>query len=249
MIVTLDIGDVIGAFPGFRVALLAVTGLTVAPELGPGGLAFVAETERRLAADLAGVDPGTIAELRCWREAYRAFGVKKTSYRSSVERLLKTIQRDGRLPRVSAAVDLYNAVSALYRLPIGADDLDRVTLPLAFRHSWPGDSFVALGSTGENDPPKEGEVVYADATRCLCRRWNWYQDARGALGSGTSRAVLTVQGLEPASARRVEEAAARLASLLAAECGASCAWTVADASHPRVEIEKTSLGSAPEAAG
>ena len=31
-----------------------------------------------------------------------------------------------------------------------------------------------------NDPPKEGEVVYADARHVLCRRWNWRQDARTA---------------------------------------------------------------------
>ena len=44
-----------------------------------------------------------------------------------------------------------------------------------------GDTFLDMAAeAGEdpNDPPKPGEVVYADAAKVLCRRWNWRQDAR-----------------------------------------------------------------------
>ena len=43
-----------------------------------------------------------------------------------------------------------------------------------------------------NDPPKVGEVVYADARHVLCRRWNWRQDARSAVSTQTRRVALTV---------------------------------------------------------
>ncbi len=98
--------------------------------------------------------------MALWRAAYKAFGVKKTSYRSSVERLLKQIQQGRGLPRIGNLVDCYNAVSARHRLPIGADDLDKVTGGLAFRRARPGDDFFALGAEARvNDPPKAREVV------------------------------------------------------------------------------------------
>src|SRR5215470_15071859 len=194
--ISLDIAEVAGSFPSFRVALVVADGLVIPAERSRALEAFVEETAAQVARDLAGVELAEVAELKAWRQAYRAFGVKKTSYRSSVERLLKNLQRGACLPRVNALVDAYNAVSALYRMPIGADDLDRVEPPLAFRYARPTDTFIALGDPAMTpDRPQAGEIVYADRKKCLCRRWNWYQDARSAIAPHTNRAVLTVQTL------------------------------------------------------
>ena len=91
---------------------------------------------------------------------------------------------------------LYNAVSLSAVLPLGADDLDKVTPPLAFRYAREGDSFVDMADAEEGEEPeapKAGEVVYADAAHVLCRRWNWRQDARSIITPATNRAVVTVQ--------------------------------------------------------
>jgi DNA/RNA-binding domain of Phe-tRNA-synthetase-like protein len=235
--VALDIAEVVGSFPGFRAALVVAENLTIEAARTPALEAVIAEIEAQAARGLAGVELADIPELKCWREAYKAFGVKKTSYRSSVERLVKAVQRGAGLARVNALVDAYNALSLRYRLPVGADDLDRVAPPLAFRYARPGDSFIALGDANQTaDPPKPGEVVYADAEKCLCRRWNWYQDDRSAVRLESRRVVLTVQGLEPASAVRVEAAAAELCELIASHCGGRATWRVADAATPIVSV-------------
>ena len=232
--VSLDISEVAGNFPAFRVALIVVDALVIPVGRPPMLESFVEETAARVARDLAGLDLAAVAELQAWRQAYRAFGVKKTSYRSSVERLLKNIQRGAGLPRVNALVDAYNAVSALYRMPIGADDLDRVTPPLAFRYARPADTFIALGDpAAAPDPPQAGEVVYADAEKCLCRRWNWYQDARSATASHTTRAVLTVQTLADDDTG-VRKATSHLAELIGACTGGRSRWAVAHAAAPVV---------------
>jgi DNA/RNA-binding domain of Phe-tRNA-synthetase-like protein len=88
-------------------------------------------------------------------------------------------------------------VSLAHVLPLGADDLDKVTPPLAFRYTREGDSFVDMAD-GDADAegaeaPKSGEVVYADARHVLCRRWNWRQDARSLITPATTRAVVTLQ--------------------------------------------------------
>ena len=165
--------------------------------------------------------------------------VKKTSYRSSVERLLKRVQQGAGLPRVNALVDAYNAVSIHYRMPVGADDLAHVVPPIGFRFARHGDTFFAMGDESRTpDPPRAGEVVYADVEKCLCRRWNWYQDARSAISLETTRAVLTVQAIAPESSGRVEEAVERLCALLEEACGAETAWAIADRSRSEVEVSE-----------
>ena len=232
----LDISDVIGTFPTFRVALVVADGLVLRDGRPDDLDRVIRDAESRIAAGLGAADLADIPELRSWREAYKAFGVKKTSYRSSVERLLKHIQRGAGLPRVNALVDAYNMVSAWQRMPIGADDLDRVTPPLTFRYGRPGDTFIALGDpAAEPDPPKPGEVVYADAEKCLCRRWNWYQDARSAVGPQTTRAVLTVQTLS-ADEAQVRAAAAELVEMINRYAGGPAAWDIADAARPKVGV-------------
>jgi DNA/RNA-binding domain of Phe-tRNA-synthetase-like protein len=177
-----------------------------------------------------------IPGIAAWRAAYKGFGIKKTSYRSSVERLVKRVKAGDRLPAVNTLVDIYNAVSLSHVFCCGADDLDKVTQPLAFRFSRPGDSFVDMGAeAGEdpNDPPKDGEVVYADARHVLCRRWNWRQDARTGITAATTRAVITVQANGWGD---LEAAVADLTDLITRFTGGSGRVAVADASRADIVL-------------
>jgi DNA/RNA-binding domain of Phe-tRNA-synthetase-like protein len=234
----LSVAELTERFPAFRVALVVVDGISI-PATPPSALeTWIAATVAEAADTLSGQELGNLPELKCWREAYKAFGEKKTSYRSSVERLLKGIQRGNGLPRVNAFVDAYNTVSVRYRMPVGADDRDLVTPPLAFRYSRKDDSFIALGDPIQaDDPPKPREAVYADAAKCLCRRWNWYQDARSAIRPETRRAVLTIQSNCAETAGQVEAAAELLCRQIAQACGGSAAWAIADAERPEVTVE------------
>jgi DNA/RNA-binding domain of Phe-tRNA-synthetase-like protein len=237
----LSIAELRERFPAFRVALAVVDGIRIPAAMPPALEAWIAETVASATAALGAQELGSLPELKCWRDAYKAFGEKKTSYRSSVERLLKAVQRGQGLPRVNAFVDAYNAVSLRHRMPVGADDLDLATPPLAFRYSRPGDSFIALGdAAGAGDPPKPGEVVYADSTKCLCRRWNWYQDARSAIRPETRRAVLTIQSNCPETAAQLEAAADLLCDQLTRHCGGRAAWAIADAAAPEVTVQAAS---------
>lgn len=234
--VTFSIAEIIERFPAFRIGVVVAEQLRIQPERRASLEQLVREAEAQVAAALGETPLAEVPELRCWREAYKAFGVKKTSYRSSIERLLKRIQQGAGLPRVNSLVDSYNVISVRYRMPVGADDLDTLVQPMGFRYARPGDTFMALGDETETpDPPAPSEVVYADAEKCLCRRWNWYQDARSAISATTTRAVLTVQALEPTAAL-VEEAVQGLCALLKEQCGAHTAWAVADKHKPEVNL-------------
>jgi DNA/RNA-binding domain of Phe-tRNA-synthetase-like protein len=230
----LVIADLTPKFPDFRVALVVAEGLAIAQERSPILENEIAAAEARCRERWSGVELSAIPGVAAWRAAYRAFGIKKTSYRSSVERLIKRVLAGDRLPKVNALVDLYNMVSIESGLCLGCDDLDAIAGDLAFRFARPGDTFIDMGADdGEDpsDPPKDGEVVYADANHVLCRRWNWRQDARSAVTPQTRRVVLTAQSNGFGD---VDAAAARLVETIARTCGGSARAFIADRARPTV---------------
>jgi len=235
----IDISEVAEAFPQFRVAVVVATGLSIAPARHSELHAIVSEREAASRLRWAGRELSEIPGIAVWRAAYRAFGIKKTSYRCSVERLVKNVLAGRALPEINGFVDAYNAVSLTHVMPLGADDLDRVAGDLAFRIARPGDTFLDMaGGEGEGagpveDPPKEGEVVYADAEKVLCRRWNWRQDARSLVTPETRRAVVTVQYNGEGD---LQGAAADLCGLIARFSGGETRVTIADRSTPVAEI-------------
>ncbi len=237
MPLTLTIAELVSAFPAFRVAVVVADDLVIPAERPDDLDAEIAARETACRAAWGGTELSAIPGIAAWRAAYRAFGIKKTSYRCSVERLVKNVLADRPLPRINAFVDAYNAVSLSHGLCVGADDLDRVEGDLAFRFSREGDTFLDMAAEeGEdpNDPPKPGEVVYADAAKVLCRRWNWRQDARSIITPATRRAVVTLQGN---GAGDVATAAADLVALLGRHCSARATVAVAHAGCPSVTIE------------
>jgi DNA/RNA-binding domain of Phe-tRNA-synthetase-like protein len=236
----LDITGVAADFPAFRVAAVVARGLAIPPGRPAELAALIADREAACRVRWDGTELSAIPGIAVWRTAYRAFGIKKTSYRCSVERLVKNVLAERTLPPINAFVDTYNAVSLTHVMPLGADDLAFVSGDVAFRRARPGDTFLDMagGEDGAGggpmpDPPKEGEVVYADAEKVLCRRWNWRQDARSLVSAATADAVVTVQANGEGD---LEAAVADLCDLIQRFCGGTTTVAVADRSRPVAEI-------------
>jgi DNA/RNA-binding domain of Phe-tRNA-synthetase-like protein len=232
-----SIAEIADAFPAYRVAVVVAEGLTIAPDRPAALDALIAEREAAARAQWSGTELAQIPGIAAWRAAYKAFGIRQTRYRSSVERLVKNVLAGRELARINAFVDAYNAVSLAHVLPLGADDLDKVTPPLAFRYAREGDSFVDMADTdadGEGtEAPKPGEVAYADANHVLCRRWNWRQDARSLITPATTRAVVTLQSNGPG---HVAAAADDLVDLIAKFCGGRCRVAILDQERQQADI-------------
>jgi DNA/RNA-binding domain of Phe-tRNA-synthetase-like protein len=230
--VQISIADIAGAFPNYRVAVVVAEGLAIPPERPIALDALIASREAAARERWAGTELAQIPGIAAWRAAYKGFGIKQTRYRSSVERLLKNVLAGRELARINGFVDLYNAVSLGHVLPLGADDLGKVSPPLVFRYARDGDDFVDMAADGDNagepEAPKVGEVVYADARNVLCRRWNWRQDARSIITPATTRAVVTLQSNGWGD---VEAAADDLVRLIAEHCGGNCRVAVLNATH------------------
>jgi len=170
-----------------------------------------------------------------WREAFRALDLNPNKYRSSVEALLARVLKGDELPALSPAVDLVNAVSLRYMLPVGAHDADRLSGDLRVRQAVGGETFHPIGG-GEAETVEPGELVYADEAEVRTRRWVWRQ-GDGARVTAESRTIFFPidgwLGLNEADAR---EAARELARLLQEYLGARTALSFVDRAHPEVTV-------------
>ncbi|WP_334115668.1 B3/B4 domain-containing protein [Streptococcus parasuis] len=80
------------------------------------------------------------AVIQTYRKAYHAFKTKKGA-RSSIEALLKRASGGS----VNPLVDIYNAASLRYALPVGAEDMDRFVGDLQLTITDAGDEFYLIG--------------------------------------------------------------------------------------------------------
>jgi DNA/RNA-binding domain of Phe-tRNA-synthetase-like protein len=94
------------------------------------------------------------------------------------------------LPRINALVDRYNAASVLHAIPVGGEDLDRVEGPVRLVAASGDEPF-------DDEHPRPGEIVWADALGVTCRRWNWRQGLRTQLSGDATTALFILDALEP----------------------------------------------------
>ena len=198
--------------PDYRAMLVAVDGLVPgASDQASDAFLRAAEEAARRAADELPVE--LLPHVAAWREAYRAFGAKPQRTRNSLEALLRRAASG--LPRVNRLTDLYNAVSVLYQIPVGGEDLTRYTGAPRLKRADGDEPFdtTADGVT-VTEYPDPGEVVWCDDAGVTCRRWNWRQARRTQLSDGTTTALFILDALAPMTDEALHTAAEDLVSHL-----------------------------------
>lgn len=155
------------------------------------------------------------AHLEAWRDAYRGFGAKPQRTPSSVEALVKRMRGDGQMPAINAVVDLYNALSVRFALPIGGENVAAYVGSPVLKRADGTEPFdtVKDGSAFLESVPA-GEVVWADERGVTCRRWNWRQGLRTRIDPTTTRMWFVLERLEPMPMAALLEAGDRLAATL-----------------------------------
>jgi len=151
-------------FPGAAVGVLSVAGVNEAAQLPPEQAEEVAELLKAAnAVALARLDEGVpLSQNRpvaVWREAYQKFPTKKGA-RCSIEALLKRVSKGEPVGTIAPTVDLTNAISLKYALPIGAEDLDAFDGDLHLGVMAGGEDFLPIGAD-QPDPPRPGELACA----------------------------------------------------------------------------------------
>ena len=172
-----------------------------------------------------------------WREAFYKFKTKKGA-RCSIEALLKRVKNGGEIGCINPLVDIYNAASLKFGLPIGGENVDEFQGDMHLTIAKGGEAFITYGSD-KDEPALEGEVIYADDYGAICRCWNWRECVRTMLTEDVTNAVMVVElsGLEPdGTIERLDKCLDWLADKIESELGGTVRKAVLNGENKAVEI-------------
>ncbi|BCV24146.1 MAG TPA: tRNA synthetase subunit beta [Firmicutes bacterium] len=188
-----------------------------------------------LAQELGGTDVREHPHVKVWREAFRKLGLNPNKYPSSIEALAKRTAKKPELPVINKVVDLVNALSLKYILPMGAHDMAILPGDIEIRPARPGDIFVPFGST-EPEPVDEGEVVYATGNQIRTRKWVWRQGEKAKVVPESRTLFFPIDAFYGVTDKAAQAARAELAALLEQHCGATTRVLWVDKATPSVDL-------------
>lgn len=162
--------------------------------------------------------------IKVWREAFQKFRTKKGA-RSSIEALLKRVQKGNSIGTINPLVDIYNSISLKYALPCGGEDIDKFVGDIRLTTAQGDESFIPLGSE-EDALPYEGEVIYKDDEGAICRCWNWREATRTILTENTINAFLCIELVDESRFKEFEKAVQDLAETVKVNLGGTCETTI-----------------------
>jgi len=163
---------------------------------------------------MKGINIKDSALISPYREALRNVGINPNKFMCSIEALGKRLGTGKGLPSINPIVDLVNALSLKYVLPMGAHDIDNLSKgELRVRFSVKEDLFLPMGECRKEMMP-EGELIYASKNTVKTRRWIWRQSEDGKISSETKNVFFPVDGFVGENDESVKMAISGLETLL-----------------------------------
>lgn len=199
-------------FPGYTMMILYVSGIK--KNLTFDTLSILRNSEQELRNKLTTDTLLEDANIKGWRETYRTFGVKPRSAVCAVEALAKRVLKGHGLPDINPVVNIYNALSLKYLIPIGGEDRDALTSDLIFKVADGNEPFITGHNAQEISYPKQGEIIWADSSGVTCRRWNWRQCTRTKVTHDTKNAYFVLDCLPSYKKEDLDKVKNELISLL-----------------------------------
>jgi len=142
--------------------------------------------------------------IKVWREAFGKLGISASKYYSSIESLLRRALKGGPFPRINPIVDLYNAISLKYLVPMGGHAIPPLEGNISLCFAEGGEPFVPMDS-GETEVADKGEVIYKDEKEVLTRRWVWRQCHKDKVTADTKSIFIPIDVMEGLSEGLCEE--------------------------------------------
>jgi DNA/RNA-binding domain of Phe-tRNA-synthetase-like protein len=188
--------------PGVLLAERITRDASVAPQIAK----FYAIAESRLAT----TSEGEMDAIRAWRQAFSKMGLKPTQYRCASESLLRRFRKEKSLPQLHPLVDLCNAISLAFAIPVAVFDTSRITEYTEVRYATGAEVYLTF--SGEEEAPERGEVIFADkAGRAHARRWTNRQSRYSAVADETTTALIVAEAMHRSADEDVEKLTAAIA--------------------------------------
>lgn len=194
--------------PGFRAMSIVVEAAPVThPEIAQQALQKACR--QVLEQDVEWAD----AHLAAWATVFKAFGAKAKRTPCSADALRKRVLRDGGMPAIDPVVDLYNAISIQYALPVGGENIAAYVGAPRLAIADGSESFDTV-KEGEVvfESPEPGEVIWRDDQGVTCRRWNWRQGVRTRLDAQARQMWFILESLPEMPLTALQQASDDLVS-------------------------------------
>lgn len=218
-------------FPELVAGTLFAEGITSTVDAAAPVAGYHAVAAERLAQGPESEMP----EIQAWRRSFSKMGLKPTQYRCVSEALLRRFRQEGALPRLHPLVDLCNAVSIAFAIPVAVFDLSKISGDLEVRHADGSESYLTFA--GEMEHPEPREVIFADAAgQAHARRWTNRQSGLSAVRDGTRSVLIVAEAMHDTAGDDVP----KLIGVLAAELASI--WSIEGrrgrltASSPRFDL-------------
>jgi DNA/RNA-binding domain of Phe-tRNA-synthetase-like protein len=194
--------------PGFRALSISVVAAPITnPDVATEALHNACKSVS------AGAPPWGESHLAAWAEAFRRFGAKPQRTPCSAEALRKRVARDGGLPSIDPVVDLYNAISIGFAIPVGGENYEAYVGSPRLTIADGTELFDTIKEgLPANEAPEKGEVVWRDDHGVTCRRWNWRQGVRTRLDANAQHMWFILESLPEMPLEAVQAAGDALIS-------------------------------------
>ena len=221
-------GEIWRDFPELVPGVLFADGLSASAVTGDRAARVTAVARSRLANG----SEAELPEVQAWRRAFSRMGLKPTQYRCASESLLRRWRKEGSLPELHPLVDLCNAISLAFAIPVAVFDVSKIADGLCVRYADGDEDYLTF--SGETEHPAPHEVIFADAARRVhARRWTNRQSGWSAVQDSTTAALIVAEAMHDSAASDVRELTAAVAGELEAVWSVTPARSVLSPSSPR----------------
>jgi DNA/RNA-binding domain of Phe-tRNA-synthetase-like protein len=216
-------------FPELVPGVLYAEGITPDAPAGARTEEFLATAKARLAER----PEGELPEIQAWRRTFSRMGLKPTQYRCAAESLLRRFRKEGTLPSLQPLVDVCNAASLAFAIPVAVFDASQITGSLEVRYAAGDERYETF--SGEVEHPEAGEVIFCDeAGQAHARRWTHRQSGRSAVRDSTKAALIVAEAMHAEALRDVNDLLSAVAAELETAWFCPAAATVLSQPAPRV---------------
>ena len=132
-------------------------------------------------------------------------------------------------------IDLCNAASMAFAIPIAVFDIERVAGNLAVRHATGAETFSTFA--GEQERPDPNEIIFADdAGRAHARRWTHRQGADSSVGPETRDVLIVAEAMHATAQADLARLMQALASEIEVGWGAASTTRILSAASPELTL-------------
>ena len=218
-------------YPELVPGVLATDRITADVDVRPRLAKFAATTESRLSAH----SEAHLSEIQAWRRVFTRMGLKPTQYRCASESLLRRFRKEHALPRIHPLVDLCNAASMAFAIPVAVFDVSKITDYVEVRYADGSEIYESF--SGDRENPYAGEVIFADgAGRAHARRWTNRQSGYSAVGADAASVLIVAEAFHASAQADVQRLVSTIAEELETVWSATPTTKALTSSSPRFEF-------------